>query len=150
MSRPLQAAAGRRWARQLLVSALGLARAALRASAAPELAVPEALVLWWLTRYPGCTVGQLSVDLGVEASGISVAVQGLERRKLLARVRDPRDRRRSFLRVTAPGRRAAAIALGDLEDRLEAAAAGVSPAQLETAGQVLSSLLEALRAPRSR
>lgn len=138
------------WACQLLVSAMALARAVFRASADPELTVPEALVLWWLTRYPGCTAAQLSLDLGVEPSGISVAVHDLMRRQLLARVPDPRDRRRSFLRATALGRRAAASALGALEDPLEAAGPELSAARMETASQVLTALTGALTATARR
>lgn len=150
MNEALPAPAGHSWARQLLVSALALSRAVLRTSVAPDLTVPEALILWWLGRYPGCTASQLSLDLGVEPSGISVATQALERRGLIARVPDPRDRRRSFLRVTAPGRKAAARALGVLEERLERAASSSSPAQIEAAGQVLEGLIAALTTPADR
>ena len=151
MSSALPSSADRFWTRQLLASALALSRAALRASADPDLTVPEALVLWWLTRFPGCTAAQLSLDLGVEPSGISVAVHDLERRQLLARVPDPRDRRRAFLRATGAGRRAADRALGALEARMEAAAAGGStPAQLEVAAQVLAAMLESLSLPAGR
>jgi DNA-binding MarR family transcriptional regulator len=130
---------------EVVVAALALARAAFRAFLSADLTLPQALVLWSLARYPGCTAGQLADDLGVEPSQISVVVQRLVRAGRVARVPDPRDRRRALLRITARGRDALQGARATIDERLARPLSFLSSEELETASHVLQGLEAGLR-----
>jgi DNA-binding MarR family transcriptional regulator len=129
---------------EVVVAALALARAAFRAFLSADLTLPQALVLWWLTRFPGCTAGQLAEDLGVEPSQISLVVQRLGRSGLIARVPDPRDRRRALLRITARGREAFRAARATIDRRLDQPLSSLSDEELVTVRGVLQGFALAL------
>lgn len=129
---------------EVMVAALALSRAAFRVFLSADLTLPQALVLWCLTRFPGCTAGQLAEDLGVEPSRISVVVQRLVRSGKVAKVPDPRDRRRALLRLTARGREALRGARAQIERRLDSPLSARSGEELEAAGRVLQDLAAAL------
>jgi DNA-binding MarR family transcriptional regulator len=130
---------------ELLVRILAVSRLLLKPPAGrEELSVPEALLIWWLTRFPGCTAGQLAEDLGLEPSGLSVLLQPLLRRRLVGRLADPRDRRRTLLRATEAGRAALAPSSG----RLDAAFASIAPEAIAAAAEALEGLARALRTRR--
>ena len=127
---------------ELLVRIFAVSRVLLRAPASrEELSIPEALLIWWLTRFPGCTAGQLAEDLGLEPSGLSVLLQPLLRRRLVGRLADPRDRRRTLLRATDSGRAALAATFGPLDARL----AQVAPEEIAAGAEALECLARALR-----
>ena len=66
-----------------------------------EFAVVSTLALW-----DDPTPTALAHALGMPPTTLSAILKRLERRKLVARARDPNDRRRHVLRLTARGRRA--------------------------------------------
>jgi DNA-binding MarR family transcriptional regulator len=68
---------------------------------ATEFAVVSSLALW-----DDPTPTALANMLGMPPTTLSAVLARLERRKLVARARDPQDRRRHVLRLTAAGRRA--------------------------------------------
>ena len=49
------------------------------------------------------TIGELAAHVGRAQSVVSELIEGMERRKLLERVRDPRDRRRTLVWLTDSG-----------------------------------------------
>lgn len=64
---------------------------------------PQRLVLRAAGLFPGLSAGDLSAILHVHPSTLTGVLQRLVTQGLLARVEDPRDRRRAVLRLTARG-----------------------------------------------
>ena len=85
----------------------------------------QRFVLRCVGRYPGITAGQLAATLLVDRGTVSAALNRLERKGLLTRRADPRDRRRVALGLTARGH-----ALDQPEDRTVEHAAAVVLAEL--------------------
>ena len=78
-----------------------------------EFAVVSTLALW-----DDPTPTALAHMLGMPPTTLSAILKRLEGRKLVARARDPNDRRRHVLRLTARGRRARDRAIERLPDWL--------------------------------
>ena len=100
----------------------------------------------WIIRcvgkYPGLTAGQLARQLALDPGTVSAALRRLERKRLLERRRDPRDRRRVMLGLTARGRllyRASA-----LERAVTRLLAASDPNAVASALTVLASLTDRL------
>ena len=55
-------------------------------------------------RFPSMTAGQLAADLHLDRGTVSNSLARLERRGLVRRARDPKDRRRVTIGLTAEGR----------------------------------------------
>ena len=64
----------------------------------------QRLILRCVGKYPGMTASQLASLLHVDAGTVSASLRRLESRGLLERRRDPRDKRRASLGLTAKGR----------------------------------------------
>jgi MarR family transcriptional regulator, organic hydroperoxide resistance regulator len=64
----------------------------------------QRLVIRCVGKYPGIGPGQLASLLRVDPGTVSAALNRLESKGLLERRRDPRDRRRTTLGLTAEGR----------------------------------------------
>ncbi len=64
----------------------------------------QRLVLRCIGKYPGMTAGQLATLLHVDPGTVSAALNRLETKGLLDRRRDPRDKRRALLGLTAKAR----------------------------------------------
>ncbi len=69
-----------------------------------ELTAPQAGVLRAVAADPGRTQQAIAVQLGMAPSGLLVLLDELERRGLLARRRNPQDRRQHAVDLTGPGR----------------------------------------------
>lgn len=63
------------------------------------------LVVRCIGKYPGLTAGQLAKLLHVDPGTVSAALNRLEAKGLLERRKDPRDKRRTSLGLTAKGRK---------------------------------------------
>jgi DNA-binding MarR family transcriptional regulator len=86
-------------------------------------------------------------ELMGKAPGIIVAaIDGLEQRELVARVRDPSDRRRSRVTLTPAGKRALARADALAEKAVEEMFGGLDERQRDQLGELLETGLQ-LRAP---
>jgi DNA-binding MarR family transcriptional regulator len=100
----------------------------------------------WIIRcvgkYPGMTPGQLAAQLHLDPGTVSAALGRLERKDLIARRRDPRDRRRVSLGLTGRGRGLYAASI--LERAVEHWLAESDPRAIATALRVLESLSESL------
>ncbi|MCB9796408.1 MAG: MarR family transcriptional regulator [Alphaproteobacteria bacterium] len=79
------------------------AKARLRPAPSGELDLPRQRALWWLRADGPLTVSALAERLDVSLPTASRMVDELHGRGLLARQRDPEDRRRVMLEVTPAG-----------------------------------------------
>lgn len=104
----------------------------------------------WIIRcvgkYPGLTPGKLATQLHLDPGTVSAALRRLERKHLIARRRDPRDRRRVSLGLTRRGRDL--YAASALELAVDDWLAQSDPRAVATALRVLASLSESLERGR--
>jgi DNA-binding MarR family transcriptional regulator len=102
-------------------------RASMRRNIGDALSVPQFRCLGFIARNPGCSVSDVATFLGVTMPTASAMVDRLVRAAHVVAVTSATDRRRSELRVNAPGkalldriragaRRDMAAALGDADD----------------------------------
>jgi MarR family transcriptional regulator, organic hydroperoxide resistance regulator len=104
----------------------------------------QRFMLRCIGKYPGLTAGQLAALLHVDPGTVSAALRRLEGKGLLQRRRNPRDRRRASLGLTAQGRALDAPAQHSVEHAVELLLASTSPKQLEAMISVVESLAELL------
>jgi DNA-binding MarR family transcriptional regulator len=83
------------------------------------LTAQQRLIVRCIGKYPGQTAGQLAKLLHVDPGTVSAALNRLELKGLLERRRDPRDRRRASLGLTAKGRKLDRPAQGTVEDAVD-------------------------------
>ncbi len=105
---------------------------------------PQRLVIRLVGRFPGIMSGQLASMLGVHPGTASAQLRRLEARKLIKRVRDPRDRRRVMIGLTAEGRGYDRPMEGTVEQAIQDAMVTLDPAHLAIAGAVLQRVCERL------
>jgi DNA-binding MarR family transcriptional regulator len=101
---------------------------------------PQRLVLLILGRFPGISAGQVARILHVHPSTLTSLLARLERRGMLKRSPDPRDRRRALLALTAAGRKVDAAVPGTVEDTLRHLLARLPAGQVAAARSVLAAL----------
>jgi DNA-binding MarR family transcriptional regulator len=65
----------------------------------------QRLIIRFVGKYPGVTAGQLAGLLHIDPGTVSATLKRLEEKRLIERRRDPRDKRRVALGLTARGRR---------------------------------------------
>src|SRR5262245_47820556 len=83
----------------------GLQSTSKKMRAALGITAPQRLVVRIVARHPGIAAGDLAALMHVHPSTLTGVLARLERRRLLARERDPADGRRARLRLTPSGRR---------------------------------------------
>lgn len=106
---------------------------------------PQRFVLRLVGRFPDSAAGHIAALLSIHPSTLTGVLKRLEQRKLLERLEDVEDRRRTLLRLTDAGRRLDATrGPGTVESALRRALGRFEPAQLETARQVLIAIAEEL------
>jgi DNA-binding MarR family transcriptional regulator len=126
----------------------GLQAASKRMEATIGVTGPQRLVIKLLGRFPGMNAGQLADVLRVHPSTVTGILKRLERRRLVARRPDPRDRRRRFLGLTARGRALDVAVGGTIESAVRDVLGGLPAGKVDVAHEVLSVLADALgRAP---
>jgi len=110
----------------------------------------QRLILRCVGKYPGMTAGQLAGLLHVDPGTVSAALRRLESKGLLERRRDPRDKRRASLGLTAKGRAmdrpAEGTVEGAVERLLESARADELASMVKIVDQLTSLLGEELEA----
>jgi DNA-binding MarR family transcriptional regulator len=79
-------------------------RAEMRRHRAAGLSVPQFRTLGFVGRQAGASLSAAAEHMGLTPPSMSVLVDGLVVRKLIARAPDPRDRRRVTLTLTSRGR----------------------------------------------
>jgi len=115
-----------------------------RMEASLGITAQQRFVLRLVGRFPGITVGQLALVLHVHPSAITRVLRRLARRRLVARRRDPRDGRRTFLGLTDAGRAIDADARGTVEGAVRHVLEYTSPAKVAAARELLAELADAL------
>lgn len=100
----------------------------------------QRLMLRCVGKYPGMTAGQLATLLHVDPGTVSATLSRLENKGLLLRRRDPRDKRRVSLGLTAKGRALDHPAVGTVEGAVERLLASVPEDQLRTMEDVVDRL----------
>ena len=123
----------------------GLETASKRMQVALGITGPQRLVLRLVGRFPGIRPGRLAEILHVHPSTVSGLVARLERRGLLERRRDPRDRRRFHLGLTVGGRHLDAPAPGTIEAAVAQVLGTFPPSRVAAARDVLGALALALQ-----
>jgi DNA-binding MarR family transcriptional regulator len=115
---------------------------------------PQRLVIRVVARFPGMLAGQLAEVLHLHPSTLTGILKRLERRGLLSRRGDPRDRRRVLLGLTKKGRQLDIQSEGTIESAVRAALAELSDQKIRSAADVLgrigSSLERQVPSPRPR
>jgi DNA-binding MarR family transcriptional regulator len=109
----------------------------------------QRMILRVVGRFPGITSGRLSHLLCVDAATTSTALARLERRGLVVREPDARDRRRVSVALTAKGRSLDAPTSGTVESAVESVLATSSRADVDALHRMLEALAETLRAQSS-
>lgn len=115
-----------------------------RMSASLGITGPQRLVLRIVGRFPGILPGQLAEILHLHPSTVSGILERLARAGLIARDRDPRDRRRSRLGLTQKGRSLDVVAPGTVEAAVSGVMRRLSAAKVRDTCEVLAQLTEAL------
>ena len=124
----------------------GLQRTSRRMERELGITGPQRFVLRLVGRFPGITAGQLADALDVHPSTVTGILQRLERRKLLVRRSDPRDRRRSFLALSDAGRALNVDPDGTVEGAVARVLETLPKGKVSNAREVLTALADALDA----
>lgn len=104
----------------------------------------QRLILRCVGKYPGLTAGHLATFLHVDPGTVSASLNRLESRGLLERRRDPRDKRRASLGLTARGRALDGPAGGTVENAVERLLSSAPADQLRTMLSVVDQLTQLL------
>jgi MarR family transcriptional regulator, organic hydroperoxide resistance regulator len=105
---------------------------------------PQGLVLRIIARFPGLTMARLALILRVHSSTAGGIVKRLERRGLVCRRQDPRDRRRAYLGLTETGRDFDLGAAGFIEAAVHRTLGELPRRTIEHARQTLTVLTREL------
>ncbi|MFO0627553.1 MAG: MarR family transcriptional regulator [Polyangiales bacterium] len=100
----------------------------------------QRFVLRCVGRFPGITAGHLASLLQVDRGTVSAALNRLERKGLITRRADPRDRRRVTLGLTPRGHALDRPQDGTVEDAASRAIAALPDEVLRAAEACLSTL----------
>ena len=106
---------------------------------------PQRLTLRIIGRHPGITAGRLAAVLHLHPSTLTEILARLQRRRLIRRLSDPRDRRRALFRLTDLGRRCDAARSGTVESAVRAALARLPARDIAATRTVLAGLARDLR-----
>lgn len=100
----------------------------------------QRLILRCVGKYPSMTAGQLASLLHVDPGTVSAALRRLESKGLLERRRDPRDKRRASLGLTAKGRALDRPAAGTVEHAVERLLEGAHADELASMVKIVDQL----------
>jgi DNA-binding MarR family transcriptional regulator len=89
----------------------------------------EVRVLYELAHRPGTTAGQLARDLGLDPGYLSRILNRFTRERLLRRVPEKNDRRRTLLSLTKKGERAFGSLNGSARKHVQALIGSLTPRQ---------------------
>jgi DNA-binding MarR family transcriptional regulator len=104
----------------------------------------QRFILRCIGKYPGMTAGQLASLLHVDPGTVSASLNRLEKRGLLERRRDPRDKRRTAIGLTPAGRDLDRPAKGTVESAVERLLAATPASDLTSMSEVLDQLTRLL------
>jgi DNA-binding MarR family transcriptional regulator len=107
------------------------------------------LTLSYVRDHPGATQQELESALLVDANAVVILLNELEAARWIVRRRDPDDRRRHLVELTASGRHAAERADKAREGLEEEILAGLSDDERATLWKLIRRVLDALLQPAS-
>ncbi len=122
----------------------GLQSLSKRMHASLGLTGPQRVALRVLGRRPGISAGALAEILRLHPSTLTGILHRLERRDLVRRRLDPKDRRRTRLELTPHGRRLDAPSAGTVEAAVARALSGIPASRLRPAAELLAAVAAAL------
>jgi DNA-binding MarR family transcriptional regulator len=105
---------------------------------------PQRLVIRILGRFPGMSAGLLAIILHLHPSTLTGVLKRLQRRGLITRRADPRDRRRAVFGLTAKGRSLNVEAEGTVEAAVRAAFKEIPKTKIKDAAEVFQKLTDLL------
>jgi DNA-binding MarR family transcriptional regulator len=108
----------------------------------------QRFVIRCVGKYPGMTAGQLATVLHVDPGTVSSALKRLEDKRLIKRPRDPRDRRRVTLVLSAAGRALDKPAACTVEHAIEQLMAATKRRDLEAIQALIARLTDFVDAER--
>jgi DNA-binding MarR family transcriptional regulator len=108
---------------------------------------PQRLAIRVIGRAPDISPGELASTLHVDPSTLTGILERLERRKLIVRLPDASDGRRTRLRLSAAGRGQDRQRAGTVEAAVRAALAESTPDEHAAAARVLVRIADALDRP---
>lgn len=114
------------------------------------ISAPQRFIVRCVGKYPGMTAGQLARTLHLDPGTVSSALRRLERLGLIERRRDPRDRRRVTLGLTARGRTFDRPRAGTVEAAVVGLLKTSSKREIETAKSMIRRLSRSLGAEGKR
>ena len=121
-----------------------LQKASRRMKSALGVTGPQRLVIRIVCRFPGIAAGGVAELLHVHPSTLTGILKRLERKGLVSRRSDPRDRRRAFLGVTEKGKRIDAAEAGTVEAAAREVIARTPRRRMEGARRILIDLAGSL------
>jgi DNA-binding MarR family transcriptional regulator len=98
--------------------------------------------LFYLQGNDGCLLSQMGRGLKLDKSAITGLVDRLEKKAMIERRNDPKDRRAIRLHLTRAGRETAARALPVVKQQNRAIKKGFSPEEIEVFARVLRTTIE--------
>jgi MarR family transcriptional regulator, organic hydroperoxide resistance regulator len=122
----------------------GLQRTSKQMAATLGITGLQHLAIRLVGRFPGISAGQLADILYIHPSTLTGVIQRLERQGLIGRRTDPRDGRRVVLGLTEKGRHLDVGARDTVESAVRDALATLPKSRVETAREVLRTLVKAL------
>lgn len=109
-----------------------------------DVTAQQRLILRCIGKYPGIASGHLADLLCLDPGTVSASLRRLESRGLLDRRRDPKDKRRVALGLTARGRAMDEPSPGTVESAVEELLARVPQSEVESMVRVLETLTQLL------
>jgi DNA-binding MarR family transcriptional regulator len=123
-------------------------RTQIRSSRPMDLSVPQFRVLGYLNRHRGASLSELAEHIGLTLPSMSKAVDGLVKRKLVARQVSPDDRRRINLSPTESGSTVFQSARGVVRDRIGELLGKLSSDELATVADAMTILRDVFATTR--
>jgi DNA-binding MarR family transcriptional regulator len=127
-----------------IVQALRMDGAASRGRTSPGLSSAQLFALQRIAEHPSASINDVAALTFTHQSSVSVVIQRLVRRGLVAKVTARNDRRRQCLALTAEGRRVLRRAPVAVQERLIAAIADLAPADRRALARLLSALAQSI------
>lgn len=121
-----------------------LERASMRMEATLGITAQQRILIRCVGKYPGLTAGQLAALLHLDPGTISTSVGRLERKGLVRRRQDLRDKRRVTIGLTAAGRALDKPMPGTVEDAVERLLASANAEETAAAQRMLEKLAKLL------
>ncbi len=110
----------------------------------------QRMIVRCVGKYPGIVAGHLAAQLHLDPGTVSAALGRLERKGLLKRRRDDRDRRRVTLGLTPAGRKVDQLDAGTVESAIGRLLEASSGPDLAATRRVLESLTRLIEAESKR